>query len=101
VATYFVHVWDDDDRVYTPQGQVERYRPDPGGRAVLDRVANDLDTGVFTESQTDALMAAVRDRLGGGPLAARGRELRAVPLAPYAAAAAVVPLGLLLLRRNF
>jgi hypothetical protein len=101
VATYFVHVWDDDDRVYTAQGQVERYRPDPSGRAVLDRVANDLDTGVFTESQTDALMAAVRDRLGGGPLAARGRELRAVPLAPYAAAAAVVPLGLLLLRRNF
>lgn len=101
VSTYFVHVSDDDDRVYSPRGQVERYRPDPRGRAVLDRIANDLGGGVFRENQIASLQRIVQQRLGTGTLAARGRELRAVPLAPYAAAAAALPLAFLLLRRNF
>ena len=101
VTPYFVHVWHEDDRVYSSRGQVERYRPDPRSRAVLERIANDLGGGVFTESQIGALLAAVKGQLGSGPVAERGRELRAVPLAPYAAAAAALPLAFLLLRRNF
>lgn len=101
VATYFVHVWAPDDRVYGPQGQPERYRPDPRSRAALERIAREVGGGVFTEHELGPALAAARRRLGTGSVAPRGRELRAVPLAPYAVAAAVFPLALVLLRRNF
>lgn len=101
VATYFVHVWDADDRVYGPRGDLEVYRPDPLSTAVLQRVAREVGGRVFTERDTARVLEAVRSRLGTGPVAPRGRELRAVSLAPYAALAAALPLALLLLRRNF
>ena len=101
VVTYFVHVWHEEDRVYGPRGDRETYRPDPGSRAILERVARETGGGVFSERELPAALAAVRSRLGEGPLASRGRELRAVALAPFAVAAAVFPLALVLLRRNF
>jgi hypothetical protein len=101
VATYFVHVSHPDDRVYTQQGATERYRPDPRSRAVLDRLAREVNGGVHGESEIRQTLAAVRAKLGSGPIAPRGRELRAVALAPYAVAAAALPLGFVLLRRNF
>ena len=101
VATYFVHVWHPEDRVYGPRGERESYRPDPGSRVVLERVARETGGGVFSERELPAALAAVRRRLGEGAVASRGRELRAVALAPYTVAAAVLPLGLILLRRNF
>ena len=100
VAVYFVHTWRPADRVYGQQG-VERYRPDPRSRAILDRVATEIGGGVFSENEVGPAMSAVRARLGSGPLAPKGRELQAVALAPYAVAMAVLPLGLVLLRRNF
>lgn len=101
VTTYFVHVWDPEDRVYGPRGEMESYRPDPGSSGVLERLAREIGGGVFSERELPAALAAVRRRLGEGAVAPRGRELRAVALAPYAVAAAVLPLGLVLLRRNF
>jgi len=98
---YFVHTWDHDERVYGPQGAAERYRPDPRSRAVLERVALEVGGGVFTENEVGPALTAVRARLGEGPIAPRGRELTAVALAPYAVAAAALPLVLVLLRRNF
>ena len=101
VVTYFVHVWHEDDRVYGPRGDRESYRPDPGSRAVLERVARETGGGVFGEQELPAALEAVRRRLGEGSVASRGRELRAVALAPFAVAAAAFPLALVLLRRNF
>jgi hypothetical protein len=101
VVTYFVHVWHAEDRVYGPRGDLEAYRPDPLSSAVLQRVAREVGGRVFTEREPGRVLQAVRERLGSGPVAASGRELRAVSLAPYAAVAAALPLGLVLLRRNF
>jgi hypothetical protein len=43
----------------------------------------------------------VRAVIGKGPTTARGRELNSFLLAPYVLLFAIVPLGFLLLRRNF
>ncbi|MCP9484706.1 MAG: VWA domain-containing protein [Gaiellaceae bacterium MAG52_C11] len=101
VATYFVHVWHPEDRVYGRRGEVESYRPDSTSRDLLERVAREIGGRVFSERELPAALAAVRGRLGEGAVAPSGRELRAVPLAPYAVAVAALPLALLLLRRNF
>lgn len=101
VAAYFVHVWHPEDRVYGSRGERESYRPDPGSRAILERVAREVGGGFFSEQELPAALAAVRRRLGEGTIASRGQELRAVALAPYVVAAAALPLALVLLRRNF
>jgi hypothetical protein len=101
VGIVVVHVTDSDDRVYTPDGSTERYRPDPSSRAVVDRLAAEVGGAAFAENDTAAAVDAVRERLGDGPRAARGSDLRAVALAPYAVAAAAAPLLLVLFRRNF
>jgi hypothetical protein len=101
VTTYFVHLWHPDERVYGTRGQAERYRPDPRSRAVLDRIVREVGGGVFTDREVGRALGALERRLGTGPVAPTGRELRAVPLASYAVAAAALPLALVLLRRNF
>jgi hypothetical protein len=101
VGIVVVHVTDPDDRVYASDGSTERYRPDPRSRAVVDRLAAEVNGAAFPENDTAAAVDAIRRRLGDGPRAVRGRDLRAVALAPYAVAAAGAPLLLVLLRRNF
>jgi hypothetical protein len=101
VGIVVVHVTDPDDRVYAADGSTERYRPDPRSRAVVDRLAAEVGGAAFAENDTAAAVDAARRRLGHGPRAARGRDLRAVALAPYAVAAAAAPLLLVLFRRNF
>jgi hypothetical protein len=101
VALYFVHVWHPEDRVYSARGDRESYRPDRSSRDVLARLAREVGGGVYAEDDLPAALAAVRRRLGEGPVASRGRELRAVALTPYVVALAILPLGLVLLRRNF
>ena len=101
VSLHFVHLWDAEERVYDARKRPEGYRPSPTSRAVLDRVAREIGGGVHAEDGVGAAIGAIERTLGTGPVAARGRELQAVPLAPYVAVAAVFPLGLVLLRRNF
>jgi hypothetical protein len=100
VAIVFVQFWRADERVYGPRGAVESYRPDPRGRAALDRLAAEVAGRVFTEHELGPALAAVRRTAGTGPVEARARELRAVSLTPYAVGAAFIPLALVLLRRN-
>ena len=101
VTLYFVHLWDSEERVYDPRGRQESYRPSAASRSVLDRVVRELGGGVVSEQDVDVAVRDANARLGSGPTATRGRELQAVSLAPYAAVAAVLPLALVLLRRNF
>lgn len=100
IVPFFVHVWGPDERVFTPGGAMERYRPDPGSGPLLDDLAAALGGRVFGESAGPALAAATRAVLGSGPTGPQGRELSSLQLAPYAAAALLLPLGLLLWRRN-
>lgn len=101
VSVYFVHLWDADERVYDARQRPESYRPVPTSRAAIDRIAREVRGGVFGEAEAERAFSAVKATLGTGPVAPRSRELEAVALAPYAAVAALVPLALLLLRRNF
>jgi VWA domain-containing protein len=88
------------DRIYSKEGRVEAYRPNPDSGAVLAGLAAATHGEVFREDQLGAAGAAARAALGQGPTATRGREPRTTPLAPYVAAAAAIPLLLVLRRRN-
>jgi hypothetical protein len=102
VSPVFVHVWGAEERVFDVDGVPERlYRPDPTSRQVLDELAELLRGETVGEGEIDAALGAVRQRIGTGPLEARGEELQATELAPHAAFAAFLPLLFLLWRRNF
>lgn len=100
VALVLIHVAASDERVFRPSGGAESYRPDPQSRSVLESLATASDGRVFGEADVGAAAAFARSKLGTGPTAARSRERRTTPLAPYVAGAAVLPLLLVLLRRN-
>ena len=101
VSTIFVQVWRGDEAVFDDQGVRDpAYRPDPTSSRSLRLVAGALDAPVINEGDTRSLVAAVRERLGRGPLVAQGRQLVSKELAPQALLAAFVPLAVLLYRRN-
>ena len=66
----------------------------------MQTLANQLHTRVYGESDTGDIVRAVKRDLGGGELPGLATDATARPLAPYAMIAALVPLGLLLWRRN-
>lgn len=96
----FVHVWDEDELVFTRGRAEEQYAADPESPALLERVAQSVGGEMFAESQAGELEAALRERIGSGAseseISVAGRP-RA--LAPFAVAAAFFPLGFLLWRR--
>ena len=76
------------------------YRADPNSGTTLQRVSTAAAGVTFSEYELGAAVDAVRRVLGTGPAAVVGSELGARKLAPYAVAAAVLPLLFLLRRRN-
>jgi len=102
VSTMFVQVWRGDEAVFDENGDRDvAYRPDPSAGRQLRQIAGALEAPVFNEGDTDALIELVRERFGGGELVPQGRQLVSYQLAPQTLVAAVVPLFLLLYRRNF
>lgn len=102
VAVIFLHVWRHDERVFENDATVvAAYQPDPTSIRELRRVAGAVDGALFVEGQTREVVAEIRRLIGTGPTVPRGRELRSVSLAPHVAAAAFLPLLVLLRRRNF
>ncbi|MGZ8782255.1 MAG: vWA domain-containing protein [Gaiellaceae bacterium] len=100
VATLFVHVWDEDERIYET-GVAERgYTPDPASAAELRRAGELVRGRVFAESNAAAAGTAAKELLGDGPTRARVLEGERRALTPYATMLALLPLGLVLLRRN-
>lgn len=99
IETIFIQHWDSAERVYTG-GAPEPYRPDPSARALLDGLAKSIDASVYDEGDVFAAAARARELLGDGPTVVRGELGGRVPLAPYLAAAALAPIGLLLRRRD-
>jgi hypothetical protein len=94
ISLVVVHVWGQDERLEPA------YRPDPSSRAALAGLAAAAGGTVVGEGDPSAIARAARDALGNGPEAPRGIEERVRPLAPWAALAALIPLGFVLRRRN-
>lgn len=100
VNVVFVHVWGADERVYNRGLPEPQYRPDPAARVDLDRLASATGAAVFDESELGAATARVRSALESGPTVTEGVRKTRLALAPYLLAAAIVPLLLLLWRRD-
>jgi hypothetical protein len=96
VETVFVHVWGGEERVYSQGVPEAEYRPDPAARERLERLADAADGAVYAEDEVGAAAAKGRELLGDGPTAAEAARRERRPLAPYLAALAFVPLGVLL-----
>jgi hypothetical protein len=100
IDVLFVQFWDEDERVFTRGTPEPEYRPDPSARAILDRLAASSDGAVYGEGELGPATAKARELLGSGPTAVRGEEAGQLALAPYLAAVALLPFGLLLWRRD-
>ena len=100
IDVVFVQLWGKDERVFSRGVPEPQYRPDPSARATLDRLAASVHGAVYSEGEIDAASREARALLGSGPTVVEGEEAGKVPLAPYLAAAALFPFGLLLWRRD-
>lgn len=100
VETVFLHLWAAEERVYTRGAAEPQYRPDPKARAILDGIAALTGGTVYPERELGAATQQARELLGTGPRITEGERRSRVALAPYLAAAAFVPLVLLLWRRD-
>ncbi len=100
IATVFVHVWNEGERVYSRGAPEPQYLPDPSARAILDTVAASTGGAVFPESSLELAARRMRQALGNGPTVAEGQHRGREALAPYLAFAAFLPIGLLLWRRD-
>lgn len=100
IETTFVQVWRPNERVFQGRLPDPAYRSDPTARKTLDRFASALGAKVFSESQVGAASATVEGLAGSGPTVDRGDRLRHIAFAPFLAAAAFLPLALLLWRRD-
>jgi hypothetical protein len=96
-----VHVWGPREAVFRPDGTPEgAYRPNPASRAALAALADATGGAVFGERQTASAAKAVRDALGSGPTVHLGLEPHTRALGRFLALVALLPLGLVLWRRN-
>ena len=100
IEVVFVQFWDEDEKVFSRGVPEPQYVSDPSARATLDRLAASATGSVYSESQVDAAGRKARELLGTGPTVVQGEEAGEVALAPYLAAAALLPFGLLLWRRD-
>ena len=100
VSTILVRLWRGDERVYINGVEDPRYRPDPRGAQYIQELAAATGGVALDESQFARIVATARADLGNGPTRSLSHEKRQVELAPYAALAALAPLGFLLYRRN-
>jgi hypothetical protein len=101
VHTIFVHVAARGERVFLPTGQPEpEYRAAPRSMRTLDLIARRLGGRAFSDSRLGDVERAANAALAGGKRVALGRERHSYPLAPYVALACLLPLGVILRRRN-
>jgi von Willebrand factor type A domain len=97
VKLTLVHVWDENERVYGPDGKPEdAYRPDDASGSMLDTLAGATGGRAFGEDELAGAAAALRAAAGTGPTTTRGSTPKTTTLAPYVAAASLIPLLLLL-----
>jgi len=89
------------DRIYRTEGSVDAgYRPDLGATSQLSALVQASRGQLIDARDFGAATAALRDAVGSSRRGERTTLTTTTRLAPYAALAAFVPLGLLLWRRN-
>jgi hypothetical protein len=96
----FVHFWNADERVFTEGAPEPQYRPNGASRSILDSLAEAVSGNTFSEHELTAVRQTAHAALGTGPTIVRGEQGGRIPLAPYLAAAALLPVVLLLWRRD-
>lgn len=100
IRTVFVHIWGKDERVYA-NGVVEpQYRADPTAPAVLASIALVIGAQVYGDDEAGAAAEASRELVGAGRTRVEGFRREPVALAPFLAAGALLPVALLLGRRE-
>jgi hypothetical protein len=101
IQAIFLRFWGSGERVFTNGESEPQYRPQPESRAILESLATATGGRSFDEADLSGAERQVQADLGSGKAEAvateRGHRL---PLAPYLAAVAILPLGLLLWRRD-
>jgi len=101
IQAVFVRFWGSGERVFTNGDAEPQYRPDPQSSAILESLAVATGGRAFDEADLTGAERQMHTDVGSGKAEAvaseRGHRL---PLAPYLAAVAVLPLGLLLWRRD-
>ena len=87
------------DRIYDQRGEIETaYRPDPRAAEIVDDLAKAAHGHAYTS--VSAAETGLRSAVASGARATQGSRLRTTNLAPYAALLALLPLALVVLRRN-
>jgi hypothetical protein len=101
IQAVFVRFWGSGERVFTNGNAEPQYRPDPQSLPILQSLAAATGGRAFDEADLSGAERQVHRDLGTGPAEAEATERgHRLPLAPYLAAVAVLPLGLLLWRRD-
>ena len=101
IRPIYVHIWRGDERVYNGDGRLNpRYLPDPFSNEIVQRLSTATQGQLVPENDIKALVAAARSDLGSGGDRSRRIDRARTPIAPWVALAAIVPLALLLRRRN-
>ena len=89
------------DRIYRPDGSADPgYRPDIRAPATVAELAQAAQSRAFDAGELGAAKAALRTAIGAGPRSSRTTTMTTTRLAPFVAMLALVPLGLVVWRRN-
>lgn len=101
VEFLFVRFWGPEERIFGPGGLVEdAYRPDPAAGPRFESFASAFGAELYEADELGDVARRAREIVGEGPTRQEDRLVQEVPLAPYAALGAVLPLLLVLARRN-
>jgi hypothetical protein len=100
IETVFVRFWGMGERIYSNGTLEAAYRPDPRTGQAVQQLAAATGGRAFSEGQLAEAAGAIRAYLGTGPKAPIGRQPARLVIAPYFLAAVLVPLALLLRRRD-
>jgi hypothetical protein len=100
IETVFVQFWHENEKVFSRGVPEPQYIADPSARAALDRLAASVKGSVYDESEVAAAARKARALLASGSTVVEGKRAGELALAPYLAAVALLPFGLLLWRRD-
>ena len=101
IRTVFLQFWGARERVFSDGAPEPGYVPDAKARSTLDRLAAQSSGSVSDGTDIGAAVRQIRADIGNGPTRVEADDTRKpLALAPYLAAAAFLPLSLLLWRRD-
>jgi hypothetical protein len=95
-----VRFWDGDERIWSGDPADRAFRADSSSERMVAQLASITGGDAFEEDQLATVAARARAVVGDGPVLERGESLRVVSLARWLVLAALVPLAVLLWRRN-